>query len=85
MDTLPASTDWTPTLVHGGEEAPKEQHVTTINSKCTEIGKHFKGKPCARIVPVTVTYQGKAISLYAMLDDQSNKTLSSKEGIARVT
>lgn len=60
MDTLPASTDRTPTLVHGGEEAPTEQHVTTINSKCTEEDKYFKG---ARIVPATVTYQGKAFSL----------------------
>lgn len=64
VDTLPASTDRTPTIVHGGEEAPKEQHVTTINSKCTEVGKDFKGKSCARIVPATVTYQGKAVSLY---------------------
>lgn len=34
-DILPASTDRTPTPVHGEEEAPKEQYVTTINSKCT--------------------------------------------------
>lgn len=79
VDTLPASTDRTPTLVHGGEETPKEQHVTTINSNCTEVGKYFKGKSCARIVPATVTSQGKAISCYAMFDDQSNKTLAKKE------
>lgn len=79
MDTLPASIDRTSTLVHGAEEAPKEQHVTTINSKGTEVGKYFKGKSCARIVPATVIYHGKAISPYAMLDDQSNKTLAKKE------
>lgn len=59
VDTFPASTDRTPTPVHGGEEAPKERHVTTINSKCTEVGRYFKGKSCARIVPATVSYQGK--------------------------
>lgn len=41
MDTLPASTDRTPTPVHGGEEAPKEEHVTTINSKCAEVDEDF--------------------------------------------
>eukprot|EP00105_Crassostrea_gigas_P029236 XP_011451108.1 PREDICTED: uncharacterized protein LOC105344894 [Crassostrea gigas] len=85
VDSSPAPTTGRASSVHGGEEAPrrqqvtKEQHVTTINSNCTEVGKEFKGKSCARIVPATVTYDGRAVSLYAMLDDQSNKTLAKKE------
>lgn len=34
--------DALPTSVRGREEALKEQHVTTINRKCTKAGKGFK-------------------------------------------
>ena len=80
MDTSPSSSIGKLASTHDREDPPKEQHISFINSKCTEVSNDFKGKSCARIIPATVTYQGKAVPLYAMLEDQIIKTLAKKEG-----
>ena len=58
-----------------GEETPAE-----VSSRCTEICgiPSFTGKSCAKILPVRIFPEGqsdKAVLAYAMLDDQSNRTL----------
>lgn len=51
-----------------------------VNSKCTQIcGGSFSGKSCAKTVLVNVYPKGrqeKAVRMYAILDDQSNRTLA---------
>nr|XP_034311144.1 uncharacterized protein LOC117684166 [Crassostrea gigas] len=68
----------TPILKHGEESSGSSR--LSVNSKCTEIcGKpSFHGRSCARIVPVHIYSEGEpgnSITAYALLDDQSNKTL----------
>lgn len=49
-----------------------------VNTKCTEICGDFRGRSCARILPVRIFFSGKrhrSIVGYAMFDDQSNITL----------
>lgn len=66
-------------LNHGEEENSLSGNVKqSVSSNCTDICGEFSGKSCARIVPVRVYVQGQrqaSIVTYAMLDDQSNKTL----------
>lgn len=63
---------------HGGER--QEEAVTT---KCTQMcGDGFKGRSCAKIVLVRVHPRGKphlSRSMYAIVDDQSNKSLAKSE------
>lgn len=62
------------------EESPSEE--TTMNPNCTEICGEFKGKSCARILPVRIFVAGKRhrlIERYAMFNDESNKTLGESE------
>ena len=50
-----------------------------INSNCTELCGNFRGKSCARIVPVYVYLDSQpenSVLTYAMLDDQSITTLA---------
>ena len=73
-----SSVTTTPVQKHG-EEPPLSSRLT-VNSNCTEIcGKpSFYGRSCARIVPVRIYPDGQpesSVTAYAMLDDQSNKTL----------
>ena len=79
IDASPFSSIGKLASTHGGEDAPKKQYITAINSKCTEVGKDFKGKSCAKIISATFSYHRKTVPLYAMHDDQSNKTLAKKE------
>lgn len=72
VSTRPAPT------ANSGEE---EQTVTStaVNSQCTQIcGRGKTGRSCSKICPVRVYQQGqreKATSIYAILDDQSNRSL----------
>ncbi|XP_062592880.1 uncharacterized protein LOC134254337 [Saccostrea cucullata] len=63
----------TPGKEHGGE--PNNDLV----SKCTQLcGQNFNGRSCAKTVLVQIFPKGhpdKAVKVYAILDDQSNKTL----------
>ena len=64
------------------EEKPAAQVVDLVSTKCTEVCGEFNGKSCAKILPVKVYPQGRcnsAIIIYAILDDQSNRTLSKAE------
>ncbi|KAL5020965.1 hypothetical protein ScPMuIL_000120, partial [Solemya velum] len=66
---------------HGGESSVlNSSSLANVTSKCTEIC--FPGKSCAKIVLVDVTNStspGKKLRSYAILDEQSNKTLARKE------
>lgn len=62
----------------GGEShVPRNEQVA---SKCTQIcGSSFQGKSCAKYVLVKVYPKGEvqnAVKMYAILDDQSNRTLA---------
>ena len=64
-----------------GEEStvPKTKSVSTM---CTDICGDFKGKSCAKILPVLVYPKGdrnSALSIYAVFDDQSNQALAKGE------
>ena len=52
----------------------------TVESKCTQIcgDAHQYGKSCSKTILVRVHQEGqpeKAVTLYAVIDDQSNRTL----------
>lgn len=71
-----------PSIDHGGEgEAPFSS--PSVNSACTEIcGKGLTAKSCSKICLVQVYQKGKrenAVKMYAMLDDQSNRSLAKSE------
>ncbi|XP_073668774.1 uncharacterized protein [Paramisgurnus dabryanus] len=61
---------------HGGEKEPSEDEVST---KCTGVcGSNLSGKTCSKICLVTVFPSGqqeKSIQVYAIIDDQSNRSL----------
>lgn len=66
--------------LHGGEETSKK----SVTSKCTQVcGKiHRGGKSCAKLVLVKVYQANKpecAIKTYAILDEQSNRSLARPE------
>ena len=66
-----------PLQSQGGEKPISREQVV---SKCTQIcGDTFEGKSCAKIVLVKVYHKDNPrhfIKTYAMLDDQSNRTLA---------
>ncbi|XP_076084371.1 uncharacterized protein LOC143055113, partial [Mytilus galloprovincialis] len=69
---------------YGGEPTESaETKSTSVNSICTEICKDtYSGKSCAKILPVNVDHkdnQYKVIRMYAIIDDQSNRSLASPE------
>ncbi|XP_052062914.1 uncharacterized protein LOC127702663 [Mytilus californianus] len=73
-----------PKQAYGGEPTESaETKSTSVNSTCTEICKDiYSGKSCAKILPVNVYYkdnQDKVIRMYAIIDDQSNRSLASPE------
>ena len=69
-----------PPSQHGGEEDPSDPDVT---SKCTEVcGKGFSEKSCSKICLVNVYPTGsrsESRKMYAILDDQSNRSLARSE------
>ncbi len=60
-----------------------ETSPTSVTSKCTEIcGKSGHGRSCSKICLVTVYPAGKrekAVKVYAVLDEQSNRSLAKTE------
>ncbi|XP_068238309.1 uncharacterized protein [Palaemon carinicauda] len=73
-----------PQAAHGGEHAEMaETKTTSINSSCTEICKdYYGGKSCAKILPVKVFHKDspdKVVRMYAIIDDQSNRSLASPD------
>ncbi len=69
-----------PNAEHGGE---KESSNPSINSKCTEVcgGTNSSGS-CSKICLIKVHPKGepdKSLNVYAILDDQSNRSLARPE------
>ncbi|KAM4012210.1 uncharacterized protein ACNLHF_005183 [Anomaloglossus baeobatrachus] len=64
---------------HGGEET--ESTPPEVSPQCTQVcGEGLTNKSCSKICLVTVYpmgYREKAVKLYAILDDQSNRSLAS--------
>ena len=71
-----------PSTGHGGEEEASFSSPS-VNSACTEVcGKGLSAKSCSKICLVQVYPKGKrenAVRMYAMLDDQSNRSLAKSE------
>ncbi|XP_038153297.1 uncharacterized protein LOC119791326 [Cyprinodon tularosa] len=72
----------TPARQHGGEEENNGEEAT-VSSSCTQVcGGDLTEKSCAKICLVKIYPAGhreKAIRLYAILDDQSNRSLVKSE------
>ncbi|XP_052087892.1 uncharacterized protein LOC127724930 [Mytilus californianus] len=73
-----------PTTGHGGEQNQSDgKPANKVTTACTQIcGDSFKGRSCAKTVLVKVYPNGqpeKAIRVYAILDDQSNRTLATSQ------
>ncbi|XP_056107180.1 uncharacterized protein LOC130085444 [Rhinichthys klamathensis goyatoka] len=66
---------------HGGEQ--QEDETPEVMSKCTEVcGDSFGSRSCSKICLVRVYPAGqreKAVKAYAVLDEQSNKSLAKTE------
>ncbi|XP_041444835.1 uncharacterized protein LOC121402280 [Xenopus laevis] len=65
---------------HGGEEDDSATNILEVSSQCTEIcNGAIGGKSCSKICLVKVYPTGqteKGIKLYAILDDQSNRSFT---------
>ncbi|XP_062602420.1 uncharacterized protein LOC134264140 [Saccostrea cucullata] len=82
-----------PSQNHGGEkltvtgEKPAfhrqtAETTTHLNAACTEICGDFRGKSCAKIVLVSIHHKHSEhppVNVYAILDEQSNKSLAKPE------
>ncbi|XP_040209626.1 uncharacterized protein LOC120940698 [Rana temporaria] len=70
-----------PTSDDGGERT--EQHANPVTTRCTEVcGEGLHSKSCSKICLVRVFPEGcpqNSIKMYAILDDQSNRSLASPE------
>ncbi|XP_061165100.1 uncharacterized protein LOC133174074 [Saccostrea echinata] len=75
---------------YGGENFTERQvldsenvNIPAVNSKCTQIcGQTFGGKSCAKTILVHVYPKHcpqKSVKIYAVIDDQSNRTLAKPE------
>ncbi|XP_076849002.1 uncharacterized protein LOC143497110 [Brachyhypopomus gauderio] len=66
---------------HGGER--EDTAAPPVTAKCTEIcGKSFRPRSCSKICLVNVypsSHPEKAERMYAVLDDQSNRSLAKSE------
>ncbi|XP_056016958.1 uncharacterized protein LOC130053620 [Ostrea edulis] len=69
------------TVADGGER--KLPTKSTVDSKCTELCEQtLCGRSCAKVVPVRVYPLGNkdsAVRMYAIIDEQSNRTLARSE------
>ncbi|KAK3087380.1 hypothetical protein FSP39_005210 [Pinctada imbricata] len=77
-EATPVNTDNTQRkqVVNSGSQSPN------IQSTCTEICGSFSGRSCAKIVMVYIYHersQHPPIKVYALLDEQSNKSLAKPE------
>ncbi|XP_026119086.1 uncharacterized protein LOC113098285 [Carassius auratus] len=72
---------FTPTSEHGGERDQSDSHEVT--SECTEVcGEGLSARSCSKICLVSVYpagHQEKAKRMYAILDEQSNRSLVRKD------
>ncbi|XP_040208534.1 uncharacterized protein LOC120940042 [Rana temporaria] len=70
-----------PTSDDGGERT--EQHANPVTTRCTEVcGEGLHSKSCSKICLVRVFPEGcpqNSLKMYAILDDQSNRSLASPE------
>ncbi|XP_062393459.1 uncharacterized protein LOC134080863 [Sardina pilchardus] len=80
----PGPPSWTfnsPNAEHSGEE--EEKTSLTVNSKCTDVcGDPLSSRSCSKICLIEVHHKGqpnKAVKGYAILDDQSNRSLARSE------
>jgi hypothetical protein len=70
---------------NGGEtnDVSSPNTVKTVNASCTEIcGNKNTSKSCAKILPVNVYHKDNPeniVQMYAVIDDQSNRSLASPE------
>ncbi|XP_055995796.1 uncharacterized protein LOC130046821 [Ostrea edulis] len=68
---------------NGGESRNKIKPVSEVSSSCTEICRGpYSGKSCAKILPVNVFHRdnpSKLAKMYAVIDDQSNRSLAAPE------
>ncbi|KAL2089355.1 hypothetical protein ACEWY4_014043 [Coilia grayii] len=66
--------------INDGGEGEESRQLTAVNTHCMEVcGEGQAGRSCAKICLVKVYPQGKpemAARMYAMLDDQSNRSLA---------
>ena len=64
---------------YGGESGPPVTVPESVSANCMQIGRdEFGGKSCAKNIVVRVYHENdphKAKTMYAIVDDQSNKTL----------
>lgn len=72
----------TPSSSHGGEESlMTESHILAAKTLCTQIQKEtFNGKSCSKTLLAHVYRKENPedrLTLYAIIDDQSNKSLVS--------
>lgn len=69
--------------MNGGEEEKDISSSSAVSSLCTDVcGSNIAAKSCSKICLVKVYQKGqqeKAIRMYAMLDDQSNRSLARTE------
>ncbi len=80
----PGPPSWTPKiqshlLQHGGEDAGEIPTTQEVSSLCTEVCHGLSTKSCSKICLVNVFPEGhpeNAVKMYAMLDDQSNRSLA---------
>ena len=77
VDVQQASTD------HGGEQRQEAEATPSVNPKCTKVcGSVHASKSCSKICLVLVYPAGqrdRAMKTYAVLDEQSNKSLGRTE------
>lgn len=73
----------TPQESHAEEGDDNELSTSTVTSHCTQIcGKGQSGKSCSKICLVRVFPQNqpeKVVKMYAVLDDQSNRSLAKSD------
>ncbi|KAM4012761.1 uncharacterized protein ACNLHF_004514 isoform 1-T3 [Anomaloglossus baeobatrachus] len=76
----PAAVTTTPTPSHGGEPKNQTDTTTAVPCSCSEVcGEGQTQKCCARICLIKVYPEGhpeKAMKVYAIIDDQSNRSLA---------
>ncbi|KAM4012184.1 uncharacterized protein ACNLHF_005218 isoform 1-T2 [Anomaloglossus baeobatrachus] len=76
----PAAVTTTPTPSHGGEPKNQTDTTTAVSCSCSEVcGEGQTQKCCARICLIKVYPEGhpeKAMKVYAIIDDQSNRSLA---------
>ena len=72
-----------PSFSHGGEEEEPSSSTPSVSNACTEVcGKGLTARSCSKVCLVQVYPNGKrekAVKMYAMLDDQSNRSLARSE------